>query len=648
MHRLPVFALILLLVLTIAGPASSQEPSPSPSPQPSAEDVEKQKAEREHNALRLLDQVIDEAQSLRLVENRVRIQINAADMLWDRNQPRARTLFSQAAEGVTELGRGEPSQNRRGQNFDRGGYQLRQELVLAAARHDASLAYQLLAATKPPVNTQSVTDNRNQRIQFNPEDNLEQVLLGRVAALDPKLAGQNAEQMIDKGQFPRSLPEVISQLQRQDSDAAAKLTDKTLKKLQAANLLTNTDASNLAVILSVLGPKVAAAPSDGSTTPAPPVTGRTGILDQSAYVDLLTSLVDAALKAQPQPRNAQMIPQRRGSAGQAGPPAPVTPTDAQLEQANARRLLSSLQAALPNVDQYLPSKSSQLRQKFADFGMGEGSRQNFGQALNVLQQGNANVDTLVQAAAQAPPQMQTRLYQQAAYKAIDDGDNDKARQIATSYLQENARDEVLRRIDAQDIIKKAAGSQVDEVRMALGRLQSDNERIDLLVNVATGLQTSNPKVAMQLLDDAKQLAVRRATNYDQFSQQLKVAHAFAGVDAARSFEVLEPGIAQLNELLSAASVLSGFEISVFKDGEMSLQGGSGLIATISRYGQELSFLSKTDFDRAELLTGRFQFAEPRIMTRLAIVQGVLGGGQPPQNIFNFQRNIGQSITGRQD
>jgi len=648
MHRLPVFALILLLVLMTVGSASSQEPAPAASPQPTAEDVEKQKSERERNALRLLDQVIDEAQSLRLVENRVRIQINAADMLWDRNQPRARTLFSQAADGVAEFNRAEPSQNRRGSNSDRGGIQLRQELVLGAARHDASLAYQLLAVTKPPVNTQNGPDNRNPRMQFNPEDNLEQLLLGRVAALDPKLAGQNAEQMIDKGQFPRSLPEVITQLQKQDPDAATKLTDKTMKKLQASNLLTNNDASNLAMILSVAGPKLATTPSDGNTTTAPPVMGRTGILDQSAYVDLLSLVVDAALKAQPQQR-AQVIPPRRMSGpGQAAPQAPATPTDAQLEQANARRLLGSLQASLPNVDQYLPSKASQLRQKLTEMGMGDASRQNFGQALNVLQQGNANVDTLVQAAATAPPQMQSRLYQQAAYRAIDDGDSDKARQIATSYLQENVRDEVLRRIDAQDIIKKAAGSQVDEVRMALGRLQSDNERIDLLVNVAAGMQTSNPKVALQLLEDAKQLAGRRATNYDQFTQQLKVAHAFVAVDPARSVEVLEPGIVQLNELLAAASVLSGFEVNVFKDGEMSLQGGTGLTATINRYGQELSFLAKSDFDRAELLTGRFQFAEPRIMTRLAIVQGVLGGGQSPQNNLNFQRNIGQSINIRQD
>jgi hypothetical protein len=103
----------------------------------------------------------------------------------------------------------------------------------------------------------------------------------------------------------------------------------------------------------------------------------------------------------------------------------------------------------------------------------------------------------------------------------------------------------------------------------------------------------------------------------------------------------------LNELLAAASVLSGFEISLFKDGEMSFQGGSGLTATINRYGQELSFLAKSDFDRAELLTGRFQFAEPRIMTRLAIVQGLLGV-QTPQNNFNFQRNIRQTMFTRQD
>ena len=117
---------------------------------------------------------------------------------------------------------------------------------------------------------------------------------------------------------------------------------------------------------------------------------------------------------------------------------------------------------------------------------------------------------------------------------------------------------------------------------------------------------------------------RRATNYDQFEQQFKVARAFAAVDPARSFEVLDPAISQLNELLAAAAVLNGFEVSLFRDGEMSMQGGSGLTNMVNRFGQELAQLAVSDLERSETLAGRFQFAEPRIMTRLAIVQGLLG------------------------
>jgi len=77
-------------------------------------------------------------------------------------------------------------------------------------------------------------------------------------------------------------------------------------------------------------------------------------------------------------------------------------------------------------------------------------------------------------------------------------------------------------------------------------------------------------------------------------------------------------------LLSAAALLSGFEMNMFRDGEMSMQNGNGLTATINRYGQELALLARSDFERAETLAGRFQFAETRIMTRMAIVQGLLG------------------------
>jgi hypothetical protein len=637
MKKIFILTLSLALFCFSASPLLAQD---QPAQQPSADEAEKQKAEREKNAYRLLDQIIDEAQSLRLVENRVRIQINAADMLWDQNQGRARSLFASAAEGIAEVGRTQANNNNRRPNVmsDGGGnftvfqggpqsmrtYQLRQELVLTAARHDAALAYQMLAATKPPANTQPTADARGPRPQMTSDESLEQTLLGRIAALDPKLAAQNAEQMMDKGQFPMTIPEVINQLYKQDADAAEKLADRTVKKLQAANLLTQTQTGGLVQALLRAGPRPAGDSKDAAVNTQVP--GWNAVLGQSAYVDLLSTVIEAAMKATPATQNNSRgsgpVNARRGpGTGPINTPQQQL-SDAQMEQMNARRLLAGLQQTLPMIDQYLPSKAQLVRQKMSELGLSNVSAANMAQSLYSLQNG-ATADSLVQAAATAPQQLQPRLYTQAAYKAIEEGDTDRARQIANDHLQNNARDAVMQRIDFKEMAKKAEGAQLDQVRQSVARLQTDNEKIDLLIQVAGDTQKTNTKVAIQLLEDAKQIVNRRATIYEHFEQQLKVAHAFASVDPARSFEIMDPGISQLNELLQAASVLSGFEINMFRDGEMAMQGGNGLTAIINRYGQELAVLAKSDLDRSETLAGRFQFTEPRIMTRLAIVQGLL-------------------------
>ena len=651
MKKLIIPALTLALCFLSASPLLAQDqPAANPQPSPSAEEVEKEKAEREKNAYRLLDQVIDEAQSLRLVENRVRIQINAADMLWDQNQGRARSLFATAAEGIAEAGRASvtnPNNNRRfqvgpgGENIgpiqpqNMRVYQMRQELVLTAARHDAALAYQLLAATKPPANTQPLTaDGRGPRPQVNSEDNLEQVLLGRIASLDPKLAAQNAEQMMDKGQFPTTLPQVINQLYKQDPDAADKLADKTVKKIQASNILSNQTGALVQILLRV-GPRPAN--SGKNETASVTISSSPAVLGQSAYVDLLSTVVDAALKATPPTINNQRGGGPGNGRGGNNPPPPMT--DVQIEQNNARRLLAGLQQFLPMVDQYLPTKAALVRQKFSEMGLAN-------QPLNIAQtfsglQANATADSLLQAAATAPQQIQSRLYQQAAYKALEEGDTDRARQIANDHLTTTLRDTVMQRIDFREMAKKAEGARIEEIRQSVSRLQTDNEKLDLLIQIAGDTQKTNLKLAVQVLEDAKQIVNHRATSYQHFEQQIKVAHAFAAVDPARSFEMMEPGISQLNELLQAASVLSGFEINMFRDGEMSLQGGNGLTSTVSRYGQELAVLARNDFERSDGLAGRFQFTEPRIMVRLAMVQGLLNVRpvSPRAVLGNFGENI---------
>jgi hypothetical protein len=280
-----------------------------------------------------------------------------------------------------------------------------------------------------------------------------------------------------------------------------------------------------------------------------------------------------------------------------------------------------LQGMQSQIDQYLPERSLAVRQKLTQMGMENDPRSAFGQMANLMQQGTSA--NLMAAAASAPPPMQNRLYQQAAMKAMDEGNPDLARDIANQHLDGAARTSLLHSLE----LKQAASSapnKMDEIRQALNRAQSDDERLSLLLQFSTTLQASNPKLAMQLLEEARGLVSRRAANYGQLEAQIKVAHAYAVFDPARSFDTLEPGINQINELLSAAALLNGFEVNLFRDGELPLQGGGSLTGIVMRYGTELASLAKIDFERAQQTTERFQLAEPRVLARLAMVRGVLG------------------------
>ncbi|HET6668672.1 MAG TPA: hypothetical protein VFH15_00440, partial [Pyrinomonadaceae bacterium] len=331
MMKSRIMSLFLPVLMLLAINASAQEAAPAPT----AEEQQQEKAEKQKRAFVLLEQVVDEAQLLRLPENRVRMQMGAAEMLWQSNEGRARSLFSQAAEGIAEMTRAtnaEAGPNQR-RNFNRSGtpVQLRQELVLTVARYDAPLAYQLLAATRPPA-TDMVT------IGFNVEDDLEQRLLAQVAALDPKLALQTAEDLLAKGKYPISLLDVLNQLRTKDKEAAAKLEEKLLKRLVAANMLTTAEAGSLALGLLQTGPRVATT-SAAEATPAKIQP----YLTANNYADLTGSVIDAALRATPQSAATQPRQNRGrgraalGSGNQAN--ANTTLSAAELEQMNARRLL---------------------------------------------------------------------------------------------------------------------------------------------------------------------------------------------------------------------------------------------------------------------------------------------------------------------
>lgn len=609
--------------------------------QSSTEQQAKEATALEEKAVALLDQVVAEAQGLKLPENRIRIQITAGDVLWQRNEGRARSLFTWAAAGINEMLANTASSNNRQMsnprqnfnNFSQGrgtGTQLRQELLLTVARHNATLAYQLLQTTQPPAMPTIAQSGR----QPGQDTSIEQRLIAEIAKSDPQLAMQNAETWLNKGQYPGAISQVLTQLHLKDKDAAAKFSEKVVKQLQTENLLAKQDAGFLAVSLLRPGPRPADAATEGTK---PANNNSTQPLNEPAYRNLLETVIAAALKATPPPANTQ-----RGGNNFGGRPgrfrngennSQPTQDTVQVEQNIARMLLMNLQSLLPQIEKYAPLRASAVRQKMTQVGMNSNPRAAFNQINELVEQGTS--ESLLTAATTAPGGMQPGLYQQAAMTALDEGNPDRARQIANDHLNPSQRATVLQMANAAQLAQKSGDESIEGVRQMLAQLPSDEERVKLLLQVASSTQKDNPKLAISFLTEAQKYVATRAISYQQFDAQIKLAQAFASLDTARSFEALEPGINQLNELLPAAALLSGFELNIFRDGELPLQEGSRLSNTINQIAEEIASLAKSDFDRAQTTADKFQLAEARILTRLAIARSLLGGQTIANNNGRF-------------
>jgi len=454
---------------SVAQDATTQSATAQQVPDPQQQQEEKAKLERK--AINLLEQIVTEAQALKLPENRIRVNIAAADILWDRSQSRARGLFADAG---ALLGQMSLDADRTDREEMQTLNQLRQDLVLTSARHDAELAYQLLRSTQPQ--TPATNAGNGRRFGPDPQTNLEQNLLATIAGTDPKVAYQKAAESLDKGEYPTALNRVLAQLQAKDQEAFKKLSDKTLNRLGTDNLVASGEAAGLALNLLRPGPRVTGTSTAASTDANKSISNQ--VLSESAFNDLMDSVITASLSV------TSLGPVNTNSRGGGGrgpmraaqPNQQTPPDDAQTRQNNARILLFGLQSMLPQIDQYVPERAQAVRQKLTDLGVGNNPMTAFGnQMRTVMQEGTS--DSLVAAAGTAPPQMQSALYRQAAQKAVDEGNTERALQIANDHLDETGRNSIIQAVDFKRLATIVSPEKIDEINQKLARLRSDSDRV---------------------------------------------------------------------------------------------------------------------------------------------------------------------------
>ncbi len=157
-HR-PRIIVLSLVLLALCAAANSQTPPAKTAPQKQTQKgarPERERAdavaaadERRNAVVMLAASLADEARSFRDEQLRARVQMRAADALWETDQERARVLFQRAWEAADSAEREalrrleEGGRDRR--ESDEGMPELRSEVLRLASRRDRALGEEFLA-----------------------------------------------------------------------------------------------------------------------------------------------------------------------------------------------------------------------------------------------------------------------------------------------------------------------------------------------------------------------------------------------------------------------------------------------------------------------------------------------------------------------
>jgi len=518
---------------------------------------------------------------------RINAQLQAGQLLLEPDPKRATKYLTDAANGVKELIASVDSSRPQYSLQYSWISQLRFEITRMLAQRDPDAALSFLYATVPPPNPYSAT--REQRWQ---EGMMELSIANQIMEKDPNRALQIARKNL-KTRLSPNLINTVGELQRKNPELAAELASEIASKVLNEKLLTNLDATNLAMgLLRNAGrpEKRSAAPSQNSPQP------KTALLTDTQYRDLLQKALNDALSySVPSPQTYS--PYR----------------DA------AWALLRGLQPFGAELDSILPGSSATLEKKLVE--LNGFSRSNVQLRATVA---NSPVDTALEIIEKAPSEERERLYLDLATRATNNGDLTRARQILNERVT-NAyqRRTALANVDQQEIYRALAKGKVDEALRIVGGFGTPRERAALLAQIAEQIgQGQKRATAINLLEQAKVILGPsvQALDQDHMNALLEISRVFARYDSKRSFEIMDPLIDQVNDLSAAARTLEGFGPEYYDDDELNLQNSSSVAQVVTRMSNALGWLAVTNFERSKAAADRLQLPEVRLRAYLDIAQ----------------------------
>jgi len=605
------FMAAFLAALLICPPALAQTPAQTQAQK--EEKSQKEDKELEKKALALLDEIVGEAMSLKLVENRIYALTTAADMYWKRNEDRARALLAEAVSQFMAIERPyQPGAQPGAQPEDQPGtgpealramqamgvrMELRTQLLQTLAARDSRMALDFLRASRLP-EAGKLFGGKGASPDF--ERDFEMQLAIRIAENDPRSALQIAEESLKHG-VSHQVYEIWANLLNKDPKAAAKLSGEITSAIKSAD--ASKDYQSVYVLTSMLNQlrgQLRPSRSNEKESPQEPREAR------EMYRDLLELMVSTALKV----TTDQLL-------------------DFQ-EQGRARDLLTQVQMFLPEIEKHLPSRAPAARAKLAQFDKAIYPHQAPQEIF--LDMEKKSPDELIAMAAKSKDEFKEMLYRQAATKLIEQGDTARARKIVKDFLPDDAAwDPLFTEIDRKEREQAVKEGKLEEARKSVSRLGSSEERALALIELATKAEADkDQKSQRELLNEAGELLGNQMETRSQVEAQLVLAAASLAIDPDRGFDILGLAIDRLNTVLNAVATIAKFDQSGMTspaaanalDGEMRLNAGEFANIT-NNLDQRLLAFARKDFDRTTALLKRWQINEVRLAICMTLLNQIL-------------------------
>ena len=544
-------------------------------------------------ALALIDEAAADGRTLKLAANRALISARAADLMWNQDEDRARSLFREAFASASEKSGDATTVSPYGHH---GGYdasaELKQQILQMIARRDPQLAIELL-----PDDADSMRHARTMREMGGDPSHMELTLALAVAAKNPQKAVEIAERSLTKGVSYR-VSELLTRLSAKDPEAAAKLASAVAKKLTSGDFKddqTRGMATTLLTLATADQPPISIASPASSGAKAK----RTPLLSEQAIRDLTEAVAASALSE-------------------------ISGPDA----------FTELQSLMPVIEKYAPTRAAPLRRRVTTITQkieelerlsGGGGRQQMSGNMSGVRVGTT--EEMLLAAAKTSPEMQPYAYSQAVQRALADKDFARARKIVSDNVSDPAfRSELNAQIDSQAAEAALLEGRIADARRLLPQMRTDEERAMMLARLGIKAAGDGDKtLARGLIDEARTFVDGQATNTARLGTQVWVAQAYMLVEPERGFEMIETVVERFNELASAAALLDGFlqQGRSFEDGEMILTSGVAINSLFRPFEEALSSLARSDFDRARAAVRLIQRPEVRAAANLRIAEGIL-------------------------